>query len=85
MIDNFVGGYLNFLCIFLCLLYFSPMVSLIALAGAALSFVFLLLVSKRSIKNAPVASKAGRDLAGATLEYARGLPVVKSFGLPRQL
>ena len=80
MIDSFVGGYLNFLCIFLCLLYFSPAVSLIAVAGAAISFLFLLLVSKHSIKNAPVSAKAGRDLTAATLEYARGLPVVKSFG-----
>lgn len=80
MVDNFVGGYLNFLCIFLCLLYIDPLVSLIALAGAALSLLFLLTVSKQSVKNAPVAAKAGRDLAGATLEYARGLPVVKSFG-----
>ncbi len=80
MIDSFVGGYLNFLCIFLCLLYFSPVVSLIAVAGAGMSFLFLLLVSKHSIKNAPVSAKAGRDLTAATLEYARGLPVVKSFG-----
>lgn len=80
MIDNFVGGYLNFLCIFLCLLWISPLVSLIALAGAAASLLFLLLVSKHSVKNAPVSAKAGRDLAGAVLEYARGLPVVKSFG-----
>jgi len=80
MIDSFVGGYLNFLCIFLCLLYFSPAVSLIAVAGAGISFLFLLLVSKHSIKNAPVSAKAGRDLTAATLEYARGLPVVKSFG-----
>lgn len=80
MIDNFVGGYLNFLCIFLCLMAINPLVSLIALAGAALSFLFLLLVSRRSVKNAPMAAKAGRDLSAATLEYARGLPVVKSFG-----
>ncbi|MDO4168948.1 MAG: ABC transporter ATP-binding protein [Lachnospiraceae bacterium] len=80
MIDSFVGGYLNFLCIFLCLLYFSPYVSLIAMAGAALSFLFLLLVSKHSTQNAPVSAKAGRDLTAATLEYARGLSVVKSFG-----
>ncbi len=80
MLDTFVGGYLNFLCIFLFLLFFSPLVCLIALAGAALSFLFLLLVSRHSQKNAPVAAKAGRDLTSATLEYARGLPVVKSFG-----
>lgn len=80
MIDNFVGGYLNFLVIFLCLLFINPVVSLIALAGAAVSFLFLLLVSRHSVKNAPVAAKAGRDLTAAALEYARGLPVVKSFG-----
>jgi len=80
MIDNFVGGYLNFFCIFFCLLVINPLVSVIALLGAGLSFVFLLLVSKRSTQNAPVAAKAGRDLTAATLEYARGLPVVKSFG-----
>lgn len=80
MIDNFVGGYLNFLCIFLCLLVINPLVSVIALMGAGLSFIFLLLVSRRSTGNAPVAAKAGRDLTAATLEYARGLPVVKSFG-----
>lgn len=80
MIDTFVGGYLNFLVIFLFLLFISPKVSLIAVAGAAVSFLFLLLVSKHSVGNAPAAAKAGRDLTAATLEYARGLPVVKSFG-----
>ncbi len=80
MLDTFVGGYLNFFCIFLFLLYFSPMVCMIALAGAVVSFLFLLLVSRHSVKNAPVAEKAGQDLTSAALEYARGLPVVKSFG-----
>lgn len=50
MVDTFVGGYLNFLCIFLFLLFFSPAVCLIALAGAAISFLFLLLVSRHSVK-----------------------------------
>lgn len=80
MVDSFVGGYLNFLCIFLCLLVFSPAVALISLVGVALSLLFLILVSRHSAKNAPVSAKAGRDLTAATLEYARGLPVVKSFG-----
>lgn len=80
MIDNFVGGYLNFLVIFLCLLVFSPVTALIALAGAAVSFLFLLLVSKHSVRNAPKEAEAGRKLAGAVLEYIRGLPTVKSFG-----
>ena len=80
MVDTFIGGYLNFLVIFLCLLCISPLASLIALAGAAVSFMFLLLVSRHSTVNAPVSAQAERDLTAATLEYARGLPVVKSFG-----
>ena len=80
MIDNFVGGYLNFLVIFICLLCFSPLTSLIALGAAGVSFLFLLLVSKYSTQNAPVEAQANRDMTGAILEYARGLSVVKSFG-----
>ncbi|HBA50976.1 MAG TPA: multidrug ABC transporter ATP-binding protein, partial [Lachnospiraceae bacterium] len=80
MIDNFVGGYLNFLVIFLSLLVFSPPTALIALVGAAVSLLFLLLVSKHSVRNAPKEAEAGRKLSGAVLEYARGLTTVKSFG-----
>ena len=80
MVDDFVGGYLNFLCVFLFLLFVNPVVSLIALGGTALSFCFLLLVSRYSKQNAPVSAKATEDLTAATLEYVRGLPVVKSFG-----
>lgn len=80
MIDDFVGGYLNFLVIFLCLLCFSPVTALIALAGAAASFCFLLLVSKHSTKNAPVETEAGKNLSESVLEYVRGLATVKSFG-----
>ena len=80
MIDNFVGGYLNFLVIFICLLCFSPLISLIALGAAGVSFLFLLLVSKYSTQKAPVEAQANRDMTGAILEYARGLSVVKSFG-----
>lgn len=80
MIDNFVGGYLNFLVIFLCLALCSPLTALIALAAAALSFCCLLLISHYSRVNAPVEAQANQDMTGAVLEYARGLAVVKSFG-----
>ena len=80
MIDNFVGGYLNFLVIFIGLAACSPVTALIALAAAALSFCFMLLISHYSRVNAPVEAQANRDMTGAVLEYARGLSVVKSFG-----
>lgn len=80
MVDQFVGGYLNFLVIFLCLVVFSPVTALIAVAAAAVSFCFLLVISFCSTRNAPVEAQVNRDMTGAILEYARGLSVVKSFG-----
>lgn len=80
MIDNFVGGYLNFLVVFVCLAVCSPLTALIALAAAALSFCFMLVISHYSKKNAPVEAQANKDMTGAVIEYARGLAVVKSFG-----
>ena len=80
MIENFVGGYLNFLVIFAGLAACSPVTALIALGAAALSFGCLLLISHYSRKNAPVEAQANRDMTGAVIEYARGLAVVKSFG-----
>ena len=80
MIDNFVGGYLNFLVIFLCLALCSPLTALIALAAAALSFCFLLVISHYSRVHAPIEAQANKDMTDAVIEYARGLSVVKSFG-----
>ena len=80
MIDNFVGGYLNFAVIFIALAVCSPATALIALAAAALSLCCMLIISHYSRINAPVEAQANRDMTGAILEYARGLAVVKSFG-----
>ena len=80
MIDNFVGGYLNFAVIFVALAVCSPVTAIIALIAALLSLCFMLIVSHFSRINAPVEAQANRDLTGAIIEYARGLSVVKSFG-----
>lgn len=80
MIDNFVGGYLNFLVIFIGLAVCSWLTALIALSAAALSFCFMLLISHYSRLNSPVEAQTNRDMTGAVIEYARGLSVVKSFG-----
>ena len=80
MIDNFVGGYLNFLVIFVCLAVCSPLTALIALAAAALSLCFMLIISHYSRINAPIEAQANKDMTGAVIEYTRGLSVVKSFG-----
>ena len=53
---------------------------LIAVTGAAVSLIFLFIISKYSTRNAPILAAANKELTGAPLEYARGLSVVKSFG-----
>lgn len=80
MIDNFVGGYLNLLIIFISLCFMNIKLSFICLVATVLSFLFMLIISHFSSKNSPVEADATRTLTAAALEYARGLPVVKSFG-----
>lgn len=80
MIDNFVGGYLNFIVVFVGLAVCSPVTALIALAAAALSLLCMLMISHYSCVNAHVEAQANKDMNGAVIEYARGLAVVKSFG-----
>ncbi|MCR4655169.1 MAG: ABC transporter ATP-binding protein/permease [Lachnospiraceae bacterium] len=81
MVDGFVGGYLNFLCILLFLLFIIPECALIALGGVAVSFLFLLMISRHSTANTKVLNAENEKLTRAALEYTRGLPVVKSFGM----
>jgi ATP-binding cassette subfamily B protein len=83
MIDTLLGGYVNCLCIFICLATFNLPIALIAIAGVLASFGFLCGVSHCSTVNAPVAAAADRDMASAAIEYARGLPVIKSFNQSR--
>lgn len=80
MVDDFIGGYLNFLCILLWIAMINPKIALITITAVIGSFLFLLVISKYSVKNAPVSAQADRDLTNAAIEYARGLAVVKSFG-----
>jgi ATP-binding cassette subfamily B protein len=80
MINTFISGYLNALCIFIFLAFYNPLVSLIAIIGVALSAVFLKQISNKSRKNADVLEKANKDLSNSAIEYARGLSIVKSFG-----
>ncbi len=81
MLDGFIGGYLNFLCILIFLGITVPECALIALCGVLVSFVFLLMISKHSKDNTKVLNAENEKLTRAALEYTRGLPVVKSFGM----
>ena len=81
MIDTFVGGYLSFFCIFILLFVIHPFGALICLAGVLLSFLCLSLISRYSKRNTFVQTGVNEKLTRAAVEYTRGLPVVKSFGM----
>ncbi|ESL02467.1 ABC transporter, ATP-binding protein [Catonella morbi ATCC 51271] len=81
MIDSFVGGYLSFFCIFILLFVIHPFGALICLAGVLLSFLCLSLISRYSKRNTLVQTGVNEKLTRAAVEYTRGLPMVKSFGM----
>lgn len=81
MVDNFIGGYLNFICILLFLMIICPKAAIIAIIGVAASFIFLCMISMHSTRNTKVLNEENERLTRAALEYTRGLPVVKSFGM----
>ena len=81
MIDTFIGGYLSFFCIFVLLFVIHPFGALICLAGVLLSFLCLSLISRNSKRNTLIQNGVNEKLTRAAVEYTRGLPVVKSFGM----
>lgn len=80
MVDLVLNGYIQFLAVVLCLAFFSPQAALLAIAGMALSALALMGISRHSEKKAPIAHDATQNMSGATIEYIRGLSIVKSFG-----
>ncbi len=79
MIDVVVNGYISAFTIVLCMLFFNGWIALIAAAGIALSAVFLRIMGNHSHKNAPLHQQAQDKMIAATIEYIRGMPVVKAF------
>ena len=80
MINTVVGGYISSFTMVLCLAFYSWQAAGIALLGIVLSAMALRLMGRFSHRNAPVHQKAQNDIIAATLEYVRGIPVVKAYG-----
>lgn len=79
MIDVVVNSYIFVFTIVLCMGFVNPLISVIAVAGVLFSNLFLQLIGRKSQQNASVHQKAQDDMTSATLEYIRGMPIVKSF------
>lgn len=79
MVNTVVNGYITVIVLVLFLAFYSPAASIIALIGVLLSALFLHLLEKRSCKNAPIHQKSQDDMVESTIEYLRGMQVVKAF------
>ena len=80
MIDSVVNGYIQVIAIICCVGMFCLPAALAAIAGVILSAFALRGINRQSSRTAPAAHKAREDLSAASIEYVRGLSVVKSFG-----
>lgn len=79
MIDVVVNGYINVAVCILFLLFFNPFIAFITICGVLLSSVFLKLLGNKSRENAPIHQKAQDEMVSSTIEYLRGISIVKAF------
>ena len=79
MVNTVVNGYITVIVLILFLAFYSPLAGFVALAGVLLSALFLHLLEKQSRKNAPVHQKAQDDMVESSIEYLRGMQIVKAF------
>ena len=79
MLDTCVNGCITMLVMVLFLFYFGLPYAVIAVAGLALSAFFLALMGKCSERNSAVHQDAQEAMVSTTIEYLRGLSLVKSL------
>ncbi|NFO13585.1 ABC transporter ATP-binding protein [Clostridium botulinum] len=79
MTDIVVNGYISAFTMILCLVFYSIPIAIICILGVLFSGLFLKMLENKSKKNAPIQKKAQEDMTASTLEYIRGIPIVKAF------
>ena len=80
MVDAVINGYISVFAIVCFLAFMSPLAALISLAGVGLSALALWGINRKSARLTPKAHEATERLAGAIVEYMRGLATSKSYG-----
>lgn len=80
MTDTVIGAYLQTLAMILSILFFSWKVATVALVGVLYSTFFQRRLVKDSRANTAVRQKANDSMINATLQFIRGITVIKSYG-----
>lgn len=79
MINTVINGYITVVVMILCLCIYSPLAGFISFAGMLFSALFLHLLERQSKKNAPFHQKAQDAMVESSIEYLRGMQIVKAF------
>ena len=79
MIDVVINGYILTCTMILFLSLYQPIMALVAISGIVVSSMFLRLLQRHSRRNATFHQQSQHQLVSATLEYLRGMSVIKNF------
>ena len=79
MLDMVVNGYITSIVMLIFCTCVDWKLGVIMAAGLLFSALFLHLMGKASYKNGAVLQKANEDMTGTTIEYLRGIALVKTF------
>ncbi|PNH17926.1 multidrug ABC transporter ATP-binding protein [Lachnospiraceae bacterium] len=80
MTDTVIGAYLQTLAMILCILFFSWKAATVAFVGVLCSAFFQRRLVKDSRANTAVRQKANDSMINASLQFIRGITVIKSYG-----
>lgn len=79
MVNTVVNGYITVMVLILFLTFYCPLAGGISVVGVLLSAFFLHLLEKRSQKNAVIHQRVQDAMVESSIEYLRGMQVVKAF------
>ncbi len=79
MLDMVVNGYITSIVMLIFCMSVNWQLGVIMGLGLIFSAIFLYLMGKASYKNGSVLQNANEDMTGATIEYLRGIALVKTF------
>ena len=79
-VDNMISGIVQAVCVMIFMFLFKWEIGFVTLCGLVLSMLALNLVKKRTAEQAPRRETARENMISKTIEYIKGISVVKAFG-----
>ena len=79
MVDIVANSYLFIIIVVIAMFIIEPILGVIALIALLFSSLGLYFINKLTKNRAPMRQKAIADIAAATIEYMRGMSIIKSY------